>query len=143
MLAAGRGFSARSDAAALTCTTSAYTTLIYDVEEQDDESAFDPATGEYVIPTTGWYLFTGKDKVAGIDTGKSVILGLFVNGTIKRNGERGYSSAAGLTGHSSIATIYYCTAGDVITLRLWHDKGADAARSNAAADNWFAGIRIG
>lgn len=141
-LPSARGFSARRDANPLTLTTSAWTTLTYDVEERDDDAAFNPATGEFTVPRNDWFLFTANDQATGIDAVESVILALHVDGTLTRRGDRLFSPASGLNINSSFAAIMYCTAAQVVTMRIWHDEGADAAQKLDTGVNWFSGVAL-
>lgn len=141
-LPATHGFAARRDANAITFNTGAYTTCTYDVEEADTDSAFVHTSGEYTAPATGFYLFTAKDKVGGIDDGESAILALYVDGALKYNGERAFSPGAGLSIHTTVNAVLYLTAAQVVTCRLWHDEGANQAQLLAAGDNWFSGVRL-
>lgn len=127
--------------------TDPYTVLIPNTETFDPLNAFNPATGEYVVPATGMYIFkaSGGDYITGVVTGSR-------NSTIAiisaQKGPLTYSvTAAQVYGGGSwnnVVSVNYLTAGDVITFRtqITHVSGTKPSATISFEQIKFSGSRL-
>jgi len=97
------------------------TTLTYDVEDQDPYGNF--ASNAAVADSSGWYVIYGYCNLSMPYSGQTVSLDAYVNGAF---GGRLFSDTASTNGQNMDPTgslVVKLTAGDSVTLRLYHDSG--------------------
>lgn len=127
--------------------TSTPITLLSDTEVYDPANAYNPATGEYTVPVTGFYSFSISSRDV-----------LVYSGTAVRNSKiflwsqnRGQLAASvfptlnyGTGTANSISFSNYLTAGDKITLRLavTHSGGTQPSTTIPVNDIKFSGSRL-
>lgn len=136
------GFMGRRESGTLTLTNAAYTTVTFDVEDYDDDTAFVHTTGIYTVPRTGHYLFTGACSAPNIDDGERALTALFVNGSQSLEGDSIWSPAADSTLRSHISAVIKLTAGDTVDMRFQHNEGADQTAGTTRGQTWFSGVQI-
>lgn len=117
-------------------STGATTTIIFDTEDHDNLSGYNPSTGEFTAPKTGNYfveaLWYSATQSALADN-ERLILYAYVNGSIRRvlaeNGS-GSNTQVAINGSG----IVQLNKGDVLTIRLFQDS-ASTLSTIATANN--------
>lgn len=128
--ASPEGFRAhRSTAQTLSAGT--WTTVVFDTEDRDDGADYDPATGEWTVPETGWYIVGGSVQFAATSDGDRVATAIYANGIrIARLPLVAQGAAAIAVMSGSMPT--HLTAGDVVTLRAFRDSAGDVSAGSDA-----------
>lgn len=107
-------------------STGATTTVLFDTETRDAINSYNPSTGEFTAPRTGWYLVSSNvyiDTQTALATNERLILYAYVNGShAKTLGIMGSGSQiqTGVEGCS----LLYLNSGDVLTVRVFQDSGS-------------------
>lgn len=107
-------------------TSGATTTIVFDSETRDAIASYNPSTGEFTAPRTGWYLVSSNvyiDTQTALATNERLILYAYVNGShAKTLGIMGSGSQTqtGVEGCS----LLYLNSGDVLTVRVFQDSGS-------------------
>lgn len=137
------GFSAYRDASAQTFTKNAWVTATFNVEQFDDDAAFNPATGEYTAPRPGWFEFAGSITLTNMADQEMLVCGVWLNGNDTRNGPHQWISKNGQDSAGFVSTIIKLALNDVVTLRLYNIHSVDATQAlGGESFNWFAGAQI-
>jgi D-serine deaminase-like pyridoxal phosphate-dependent protein len=146
VFAAGSGFAACRTSAAQTFANGAWSMCTFNSEDDDDDNAFDPATGVFTAPRAGRYIFAATITVGGIDNGERAVLGYFKNGALlpARQGGTSFSSTGGQDISTHLTLPLKLAAGDTIQVGINHNEGADATQTVEAsgAFNWFHGMQV-
>lgn len=124
-----------------------YTTLISDVEYYDPSGAYNPTTGEYTVPATGFYSFKGScgDFIAGVSAAtRNTTIAIFsaLKGNLSFSVVQDQTYASG--SWNSVSTMNYLTAGDIITFKaiVVHVNGTKPATTIPVSSIQFSGSRI-
>jgi hypothetical protein len=123
------------------------TIIIPDIEDYDPSNAYNPATGEYTVPTTGFYAFKASsgDNIPGVTVAtrnstiyilsqaKGPISFAVVQQQIYLNGS-----------YNSVSSMNYLSAGDKVTFQInvVHATGTKPAATIPVFAIQFSGSRI-
>ena len=126
----------RSSAQAIGAST--FTTIVFDTQEWDDLSEYDPTTGVFSPVATGRYTFFAG--IHGTQVAAAIrLISIFVNGTeTVRLQQSDANTGNGLIGGGS-GTITL-TAGDSVTLRYFTSIAENTSTGSATV--WFSGFRV-
>lgn len=132
------GFRAyRSSTQAIAAATS--TVIVYNTEVRDEGADYDPATGQWTVPETGWYDVGAGISCSGLAANQSVSLDLYVGATEHtRLFDQEIASTLGYFAPSGSAPLYL-TAGNVVTIRAYSPAAFSVAAG--AAFSWFTAKR--
>lgn len=126
---------------------SADTDIIFDAVDYDTNSAYNASTGEYTIPSTGYYnldscIFTGPSSAFTNSDG--CIYYIFVNGTVRTTVSGAFATGSGTSFYSTMtaSTQLQLTAGDVVKWVMFASV-ATAVFSTSPTPNWFTISKIG
>lgn len=131
-------FAARQNAVT-TCTNNTETTIICQVEDRDNESAYNNATGIWTCAVTGFYAFSGSISWASNGTGVRFVALVQSNGLLARS----YVTAAtDAIGHDHVAQTWLVTAGATVKMSGFQTSGGNLDTSGNN-DTVFSGIWLG
>lgn len=125
--------------------------IIYDTELFDNSGSYDAATGVFIAPLDGWYLFSGSAYVSNINVATHVdgyLVFICSNGTQTANTDIGKpSNYAQSSGPNSFlwsgSTIMQLTAGDTVFCGINVGGGlATASLEGGSSLTWFRGSLI-
>lgn len=117
-----------------------WTKVLFDTEDYDIGNDFDAdgVDSNFIVPEDGYYYIFAQIMLDSLGDGKSAQL------LIRNNGVQiveSYPPLAGGDGGASqlIASLFYLTAGDIITAWVWHDNGV-VTRIDTGSDKTFVCI---
>lgn len=131
-------FAARQNAVT-SITNGVDTTVIFQTEDRDNESAYNNATGVWTCAVTGLYLFTATVAFASNATGVRGVLILQSNGLFARNW---VTAATDSTGHCSASVIFLVTAPATVQVKAYQSSGG-ALNTQGGNDCTFSGVWVG
>lgn len=109
-----------------------------------ETSWFDTASGNFSAPFDGRYIFEGGIVFDAMGSDKRVILYLAVNGSVVRTFGLGHTGAASGGDYGVAGSCeYQLSAGDDVTLRVFHDNGSNRELVGTASNTWFSGHLLG
>ncbi len=121
------------------------TNVIYNNEQYDASSAYNPATGEYTVPEAGTYIFTWAAYIADDGGITSRYSHLKVDGTVVARSNETFDSANS-KGAVVGSAILKLTAGQVVNVDITlttGDSSAMPASANTYAGVWnFSGAKL-
>ena len=118
------------------------TTLQYDTEVYDTDSAFNTSNYTFTAPSAGKYFF--KIATAGIfcdSTTETCIIGVYVNGTQyqKTTHNRGTVQTDTSFFHESIVSL---SASDAVTAKIYQTQGSSRGTDAAVVSTFFQGFKL-
>jgi len=120
------------------------TTLIFGTET-DPGGNYNAATGEYTVPSTGYYdVSAGCNMAAAAWTNNdSLRIGVYLDGTnTSMIGDLSMQGANTFVARVRGSGIISCTAGQVLTIQLTHNQGGAVNTSGAAATDYLRVMRV-
>lgn len=124
-----------------------YTTLKPNTELYDASNSYNPATGEFTIPESGFYNFKGScgDFIAGVTAPtRNSTIGIFsaARGNLAFAVVQGQAYASG--SYNNVFTMNYLQAGDKITFKVIvvHAGGTKPATTIPVYNIQFSGSRV-
>ena len=120
-----------------------WTKVICDTEVIDSDSAYDPSTGRFTVPSGkgGQYTFSCAVDSAGLNSGKSCMMVLYLNGSFSALGMGKLMSSN--TGEDLPVTTTFMrslSAGDYIEMYMYQNSGS--AQNTRSGRTYFGGYRI-
>ena len=117
--------------------------VICDTEVIDSDSAYDPSTGKFTVPSGkgGQYTFSCAVDSAGLDSGESCMMVLYLNGSFSSLGMGKLMSSN--TGEDLPVTTTFMrslSAGDYIEMYMYQNSGS--AQNTRSGRTYFGGYRI-
>lgn len=129
-----------TDTSAQSIPNAAATVLTFDTETFDTLSEFSNGTGKFTAKNTGYYRINASAISAAVAwaVGNRWQILIFKNDTEYATGERNEVEAA-YTGQrsSSVSALVYLAAGDTLTARLIHNKGAAVSLDSSPTGNYL------
>lgn len=116
-------------------TAPTFTTIRYTSQDYDTNSAYNTATGEYTIPTTGIYQIAAQVAISGTSDRR---LAVYVNGSQIVGG-------ATVTGVAfvGINVQFKLTTTDVVTIRALQSSGGNESTVTDTSGNFFTIMKVG
>jgi hypothetical protein len=115
-------------------------TVVFDTEEYDVSSWFDPATGRFTPQTAGVYSFAWCVRSSAVLTSDVVwIASLAKNGTIVKNGEVSFQRPGSATDSVGSARLQANGTTDFFTVVLSHTVGAAQGIAADSINTFFQG----
>jgi len=121
----------------------AWTKVICNTQVIDSDSAYDPSTGRFLVPSGkgGQYTFSCAVDSAGLGDGRSCMMVLYLNGSFSALGMGKYSSPqGGEDGPVTVTFMRSLSAGDYIEMYMYQNAGS--AQNTRAGRTYFGGYRI-
>jgi hypothetical protein len=121
----------------------AWTKVICNTQVIDSDSAYDPSTGRFLVPSGkgGQYTFSCAVDSAGLGDGRSCMMVLYLNGSFSALGMAKYSSPqGGEDGPVTTTFMRSLSAGDYIEMYMYQNAGS--AQNTRAGRTYFGGYRI-
>jgi hypothetical protein len=122
-----------------TITANSFQIVVYGTELRDTDSAYDPSTGRFTVPTAkgGDYFVTGG---VGWNTGLTgeAVLGIFKNASEQMRAEVINPAASASV---TISGIVNCAAGDILDIRVFQNSAGSVALRSAVAQQVFITIK--
>jgi len=120
-----------------------WTKVICDTEVIDSDSAYDPSTGRFTVPSGkgGQYTFSCAVDSAGLNSGKSCMVVLYLNGSFSALG-MGKLMSSGSGEDLPVTTTFMrsLSAGDYIEMYMYQNSGS--AQNTRSGRTYFGGYRI-
>jgi hypothetical protein len=129
------GFAARQNAVT-SIANAADTTVVLQIEDRDNDAAYDNTTGIWTCPRTGLYVFAGTVSFASNATGVRGVMLLQSNGLFARNW---VTAATDPLGKCSASAMWIVTAGATVKLQAYQSSGG-ALNTSGNNDTTFLGI---
>jgi hypothetical protein len=117
--------------------------VICDTEVIDSDSAYDPSTGRFTVPSGkgGQYTFSCAVDTAGLDSGEICMVVLYLNGSFSALGMGKFqSSAAAEDGPVTTTFMRSLSAGDYIEMYMYQNSGS--AQNTRSDRTYFGGYKI-
>jgi len=117
--------------------------VICDTEVIDSDSAYDPSTGRFTVPSGkgGQYTFSTAVDTAGLNSGAICLAVLYLNGSFSALGMGKFQSAASNEdGPVTTTFMRSLSAGDYVELYMYQNSGS--AQNTRAGRTYFGGYRI-
>jgi hypothetical protein len=117
--------------------------VICDTEVIDSDSAYDPSTGRFTVPSGkgGQYTFSCAVDTAGLDSGQICMVVLYLNGIFSALGMGKFqSSAAAEDGPVTTTFMRSLSAGDYIEMYMYQNSGS--AQNTRSGRTYFGGYKI-
>jgi len=118
---------------------------LFQTELFDTDSAYNTSTSTFTVPANmgGAYQVNAQVAIDDIDTGKSLKIRLFIDGSFVTNfrQSRSYPSAADKVVSALYTNIIELTAGQTVNIYMQHDNGN--TQSSEAKECWFSMFRLG
>jgi C1q domain len=133
------GFAANRTAA-LSVTPSTFTDVLFTTQSADDGGDnYDPATGEFTVPTAGMYRFEASVYWAGAIAGFENLY-FYVNGATKRF----HSIVSANTGAHTLpfTASFKLNAGDVVKVVAYHTNATAVNISANVNGTYFTGVKV-
>ena len=112
-----------------TLTHAAYTKVIFDDEQKDTDSAYDPSTGRFTVPSgqDGTYMFMFSVGIDDLNENDMLQIRVHKNGSAVNDGRvLHFGGKNGIVVNCSSAfTMYGLNAGDYIEIFAYHDEGSN------------------
>ena len=112
-----------------TLTHAAYSKVIFDDEQKDTDSAYDPSTGRFTVPSgqDGTYMFMFSVGIDDCDENDIFQCRVAKNGSYVNDGRvLHFGGKSGIVVNCSSAfTMYGLNAGDYIEIFAYHDVGSN------------------
>jgi hypothetical protein len=121
----------------------AWTKVICNTQVIDSDSAYDPSTGRFLVPSGkgGQYTFSCAVDSAGLGDGRSCMMVLYLNGSFSALGMGKYSSPqGGEDGPVTVTFMRSLSAGDYIEMYMYQNSGS--AQNTRSGRTYFGGYRI-
>jgi hypothetical protein len=120
-----------------------WTKVICDTEVIDSDSAYDPLTGRFTVPSGkgGQYTFSCAVDSAGLNSGKTCLMVLYLNGSFSALGMGKVMSSN--TGEDLPVTTTFMrslSAGDYIEMYMYQNSGS--AQNTRSGRTYFGGYKI-
>ena len=116
----------------MTVTPSAWTKLALNAENYDPGSNFDVTNNRYNVPTTGYYLITGRTTFTRTAATGNVYISIYVNGAEQSRGASGNEGENNLGWSTRVHTdILYLTAGNYVEL-YFYENGNNTLNGGSA-----------
>ena len=120
-----------------------WTKVICDTEVIDSDSAYDPSTGRFTVPSGkgGQYTFSCAVDSAGLNSGKSCMMVLYLNGSFSALG-MGKLMSSNTAEDLPVTTTFMrsLSAGDYIEMYMYQNSGS--AQNTRSGRTYFGGYRI-
>lgn len=119
-------------------------TLTWDsVKTFDTNNALNTATGEYVVPESGYYEVSGAIFYSSSAWGlnQNAELYIYKNGVIYSAGDSTTQVAATFNIGAQITDSILCNKGDIITLRAFHNRGSATTLVANSLLNYFSIVK--
>ena len=120
-----------------------WTKVICDTEVIDSDSAYDPSTGRFLVPSGkgGQYTFSCAVDSAGLNSSKSCMMVLYLNGSFSALG-MGKLMSSGSGEDLPVTTTFMrsLSAGDYIEMYMYQNSGS--AQNTRSGRTYFGGYRI-
>ena len=121
----------------------AWTKVICNTQVIDSDSAYDPSTGRFLVPSGkgGQYTFSCAVDSAGLNSGKSCMMVLYLNGSFSALG-MGKLMSSGSGEDLPVTTTFMrsLSAGDYIEMYMYQNSGS--AQNTRSGRTYFGGYRI-
>jgi hypothetical protein len=135
---AQEGFRAFRTTSGQTLAAATFTTVILNAETVDEGADYDPATGQWTVPVTGWYDVAASVRFVSAAAGERTIVSLAVGGA---ETVRLHDITAGASGEviGGGATPIRLTAGNVVTVQAFRGAAGDIGPESSLT--WFTAKR--
>jgi len=121
----------------------AWTKVICNTQVIDSDSAYDPSTGRFLVPSGkgGQYTFSCAVDSAGLNSSKSCMMVLYLNGSFSALG-MGKLMSSGSGEDLPVTTTFMrsLSAGDYIEMYMYQNSGS--AQNTRSGRTYFGGYRI-
>lgn len=117
-----------------------WTKIIYDTEERDDGGDYDPTTGEWTVPATGWYDVGALLNFSSLADGDFIALQFRLNGANHRRVGSLHTGAAGTPTIGGSLPLHLA-AGDVLTVYARRDSAGDVGSTSGSILTTFSAKR--
>lgn len=123
----------------------AVATIVYGTVDADSHGAYNSSTGEYTIPTSGWYEIDASAifASASFSAAGTVQLSVYVGGSQKSEIGRFYVPATA-TYNLTVGggDCIYLNAGQVVTIRINHGEATSRSLAGTSNRNYFSVRRV-
>lgn len=118
------------------------TKIIYNTEYTDDANTFNSTTGEWVIPSTGFYHIQAACMLTSLLTvGTNVDFKIYKNGSVFKTMRYTIGSMGGFTSYDISADLKL-NANDVISIYIFQNSGASVNTFNSPQHVYISGFKV-
>lgn len=128
-------------------TNNSYVQIHNDTVSFDTNTAFDTTNHWYVVPSSGYYVFSAATQTLATNVVSSITtVGLFINGTLVHNGPYQQTSiSTQVEGQGACFAPVFCALSDQVEVRFY--SNADNSINNltlvgGSTTTWFGGYKL-
>lgn len=118
------------------------TKITYNTEYTDDANTFNSTTGDWLIPSTGFYHINAACMFTSLlSAGTNVDFKIYKNGSVFKTMRYTIGSAGGFTSYDISADLKL-NASDIITIYIFQNSGASVDTINNPQNVYISGFKV-